>query len=325
MLTEKHAFLQPRTSLIALFTIGFAVAGCVDTLPDHQVDGCEFYPDMDYMHETWASLANTARDDFDVVNFQVQPWNASRHDWEIDPPPLHADWDRWPEATRPQLLADSLCMARGRDVSGFQPHNPVEHNIGGANTADHIAAETLDAVKSEIDRQSGTWPDHEDCCVVLFMDIFYAVGYFYFDVLHGDGHIGDRDILEFEGRVDVGMAVDDQEIIHEGTSPFEFYVKQSAKLFHVEATWDDPLVALDLRLRGPGNAADEWPHTVSGGAFGDPQPPLAQTIWRDNATSWNGDWAVTMVASDLARDVDYRITVTIFNWHPIFPDGYTAL
>jgi hypothetical protein len=100
-------------------------------------------------------------------------------------------------------------------------------------------------------------------------------------------------------------------------------VKQAAKVIYIEASWDHPDFALELIVSGP--TAEGPTHRVSGGTLMDPKSPLVFTLARESAATWRGDWTVTMQTPDAAVDVDYRIAVTIFNWEPEVPAGYTAL
>jgi hypothetical protein len=309
---------------ISMAIVLASLSGCLDS--NALVgDDCAAYPDDDHMREHWSSTSDRTLHDYDGVTFMVQPWDRERHWWDPSDLPPHIEWDDWPATDRPQLLIDSLCNARQRDLEKGEPGS----SLGGTPVAEHYAEEAMHRIQAERERQTGLhlgpFYIDETCCIIRFADTYYAVGYQYPMISRGDGHIGPQDLHRFEGHIESDIRILGHQVIHEATEPFGFYVKRSAKLFHLEVTWNKQDVPLDLLLRGPGSNEDEWTYSIPGGGDEHPAPPLTLTVWRNDTTEWNGDWNVTLMANEIAMDIDYQIAITIFNWAPILPEGYTAL
>ncbi len=224
------------------------------------------------------------------------------------------------------MLVDVLCYIRGKIVNE-EIENP-ERASGITGTAEHLVEETFESIKSEHERQNGDLDEewYDFCCFFIeFAGRFYGVDFGYTHVDGADYSADPWDVSRFEGKVEIALTYDGDELYYEGSDPFDFYVKPSAKFFFIEVEWDDGPFALNMHIRSPYTTGDGWTYRVEGGAVNQPEKPLTLAVNREDLDGWSGDWEVTMAASDIAHDVDYEVAVTVFNWERSLPTGYSAL
>lgn len=291
--------------------LSVVLAGCVDPEPVVYGD-CDSYPTREELRASWSSRADSSGPETMPVSLVMNVWREDTHDWDVSSPPPFVEWEDFSRQQRPPIVADLLCHAIGRDLERGEG---LGRSSGFTGAPIGLAEDAMDALRSETVRQTGA--DPESCCVVRFNDHYYTAG------LNFDSNTWSSATWGTTGFVEYSMNVGGEQVFHNGTEPYEFFVHEMARVVHIEATWEHEDYALDLVVRGPDERVD-WDFRVGGGSFMEPHPPLNLTLYFEEIDAWNGWWEVDMMAPDVAEDVEYTVAITVFRvWE--LPSGYSRL
>jgi hypothetical protein len=286
----------------ALLLMAVLLAGCMDTGDPFTQGPCEWYPTSEDLEQKWTSLINRNPRDYDGVFFGAMP-REQAPDEAVDGTDLYVDWGEFPTASRPAMLTDLLCYEFGKPERGRSPTGymlPVPESI---------ALEAWWAVDEEHGRQTGVKVG-DDCCFLLFEGVFYGIGFTYGSIT-GPGYENEATYRLWEGTINASLEVLGERLHHDATGPFSFYVKNMSKLFHLELAWDTSHTTLDLYAREPRNGAT-WEKVASGEAGS----PITYTLYRDDASTWRGDWEVTAFAQGAAAGLIRQAEAKQLASHP---------
>lgn len=172
--------------IVIMMMTGVSFTGCISSEEAMEEHECSFFLDhpdrqelMLWLFDKWGG--NLTDEDYanrDAARFGVHSWGALGKEQEPPggQPDAYVNWTQWGEEERPEILQDVLCFTMRTFQEPGQRSSTSNHGITVGTRTEH-AQGVQGMVQKETIRQTGVWLEEQDCCYVLFEDMYHGTGY----------------------------------------------------------------------------------------------------------------------------------------------------